>query len=68
MRPVPVDREQHRAEHDGVVPVEPVADGGEQVLTGAGRVPVAPGGDRGAGLGQVPQEYLLGTSRRRVPP
>jgi hypothetical protein len=26
--PVPVDREQHRAEHRAVVPVEPVAEGG----------------------------------------
>jgi hypothetical protein len=28
MGPVPVDREQHRAKHRPVIPVEPVAEGG----------------------------------------
>jgi hypothetical protein len=40
-RPVLVDREQHRAEHDAVVLVELVADGGGQVLAGPSRVSAA---------------------------
>jgi len=43
---VPVDREQHRAEHHAVIQMEPVADRGEQFLAGTGWVPVAPGRDR----------------------
>jgi hypothetical protein len=35
---VPVDRGQHRADYDAVVPVELMADGGDQVLAGPGRV------------------------------
>src|SRR5690242_6346363 len=32
MRPVPVDCEQHRMKHDAVIPVELVADRGDQLL------------------------------------
>jgi hypothetical protein len=35
---VPVDREQHGAEHDAVISVELPADGGDQLLAGACRV------------------------------
>lgn len=58
MGSVPVDREQHGAEHHPIVLMELVADSGDQLLTGPGRVPVAPGRDRGAGPGQLPGSVL----------
>jgi hypothetical protein len=38
---VPIDGEQHRAEHDIVVPVKPVADGRDQLLSVPSRVLIA---------------------------
>src|SRR5699024_968518 len=56
--PVPVDREQHRAEHPPVVLMDLTADGGDQVLSGPGRVPVTPGRDRDPRPGQLPGSVL----------
>ena len=69
---MPVDHEQHRAEHDAVVLVELVPDCDEQILAGPGRIPVAPGRDRGAGPGKlsgVSSRYLTTAcaSLSRVP-
>ena len=44
-----------------VVPLELVADGGDQLLTGPGRVPVAPG-RAAAGLGDLDQAVTAGTA------
>ena len=52
-RPVPVDGEQHGAEHDPVVPVELAADRGDQFVARSGRVLFPPGRDRSAGPDQV---------------
>jgi hypothetical protein len=43
-----VDREQHRAEYHRVIPVELVTEGGDELLPGACRVPLAPGRYGGA--------------------
>jgi hypothetical protein len=51
--PVPVDREQHRAEHRAVIPVELVAERSDELLGRALRVLIAPSGDGGAGPVQV---------------
>jgi hypothetical protein len=48
-RPVPIDHEQHRAEHDTVVPLQPLAHGCGQFLGVPSRVLLAPVRDGGPG-------------------
>src|ERR671936_755180 len=61
---VPVDREQHGTEHDAVVAVELVPDGGEQVLAGSGRVLLTPGRDGGPRPGQFRRVVVPEPHRR----
>ena len=56
--PVPVDREQHRTEHDAVIPVELVPDRRGQVLAGSGRILLTPGRDSGPRPGHLRRVVL----------
>ncbi len=58
---MPVDREQHGAEHNAVIPVELVTDRRDQVLADPGRILLTPGRDRGSG--PVRRVVVPGTSR-----
>ena len=52
-RPVPVGREQHRAQHRAVIPVELATERGDELLGCACRILVAPGRHGGASPGQL---------------